>query len=376
MKVKIFAFINGILFFCLTCFCYAGNFKETKGQVKNLAHYKTADLKVQIKWTCLENIIHPHTCGKAEQEVRLNEDGSFLIPAFTTPSLDSFQWSYFSYFLKTPDQVLAIVDSQDSAWSKKLKIITLAEVKGLSVSATLKSGKNINQWIHDVAPRGYLEVMTYIQGGSVKNNQFYSTKIKSFPFEIPNQYFVFTSLNPQDNHLYINYKITTSLYDTGGFGTTELYEITYTGPHNFEALQEYKHIEIDPALINTDITGSWSGVLLTNSEYNVEQKMALSNPHVTATLKCDKNILSGEIQLHYDNEYDQPNFSKAATVTGVCNMKDGHGETTLTFKEYLGTTLIDKKVRIITEAISTKTLNMNIYDVSSHALLGGFRLGR
>lgn len=374
--MRTFSLINGILFFYLACFSYAGTFKETKGQVKNLTHYKTTDLKVQVKWTCLENIIHPHTCGKAEQEVSLKEDGSFLMPSFTTPPVGSFQWSYFSYFLKTPGQVLEIIDSRDSSWSKKLKIITLAEVKGLSVSASLKSGNNINQWIQNVAPRGYLEVMAYIQGGSTKNNQFHSTKITAFPFEIPNQYFVFTSLDSQENNLYINYKITTSLYDTGGFGTTQLFEISYAGAYDFEALQKYKNIEIDPSLVNTDITGNWSGVLLTNSDYNVEQKMALSNPNVTANLKCEKNILSGEIQLHYDNEYDQPNFSKSSTVTGVCNMKDSHGETTLTFKQYLGTTLINKKVRIITQAVSTKSLNMNIYDVSSNALLGGFKLGR
>ncbi|MCB0369362.1 MAG: hypothetical protein KDD45_07890, partial [Bdellovibrionales bacterium] len=231
---------------------YSRTFSSFSGNIKNLTSFQNSQLEVTIRWACGEGVIHSHRCSDIiEKSTQINQNGTFKMPSFETPGLSFGQWEEFAIFIKSPVETLLVTSFKQKDWKKKLTQISFLETESVVVQASLKNGKDVNEWIQNYAPRGYLEIISE-WGVNIRTNGYKILKIESFPFTIPNYFFVTTS--PEDT-IFVKYPLTTPRYNTHGYGVTNLANISYSGAYDRAALQKYSHIILDSSLVNTDISG-------------------------------------------------------------------------------------------------------------------------
>jgi hypothetical protein len=135
--------------------------------------------------------------------------------------------------------------------------------------------------------------------------------------------------------------------------------------------------KIDPRLVNTDISGNWSGVLIVDSEYGRKIKTALSHADLEASFSCANGKLSGTLVVKYQDSYDPPSFSKAIPLSGECGAATASTKITLPLKKYLGEQFFQKDVAIVFDrTIGSHSANAEVTYLEIQEYLGGIRLER
>jgi hypothetical protein len=356
------------------------------GHIDNQTRIASSDVSIEMTWQCKTIQYEPQSCGKVTQVSKVDANGAFYIPRFSVPVPGGFKRASIFAKLITPKGEFFIADdsksssssSSNSSIQEKLSHIVFNQVDSVTIYPELIGGGDINTWLKTTAPHHELTVESRQSGGNSNNVESYRfDTIQSFPYSTGDRFFVFTSQESFRAGVQISYVFSSSSYATGGAEETKLIEFSYSGLPKADAIQSLMQMKVDPSLVNTNISGQWSGSLLVNSEYGVRRKMPFSHADLSAKLTCENGKLAGTLVVLYQDSYDLPSFSKEIVVSGECGNATASTRISLPLKEYLGQRFFQKDVAIVFDrSIGTHATYATVTDLETREVLGDIRLKR
>ncbi len=346
------------------------------GQVENHSQYNTDSLSIKVSWYCNVSFPENQGCGIVSQLTQLKADGQFTTPVFSVPSTHFGEVTGIMFELVTPQGTYNITDDTDKNFRTKISHPLFYLLDSVNLIPLLKNGKDAKLWLQNEAPHSEVSLNVSVQGGTNQERDIF-TDIQSFPIHISEIGFIFTSAEDLAKGISVEYEFQSSIFNTRGAPKTVIADLKYEGAPKPDALKNFENFQIDSDIINTNIDGHWIGNLIFDSSYTTKTKLALSYADIDAHLTCKQGILSGDINVKYQQPDDPPALSKNIKIQGLCTKGNARFTATIPIKEYLGPKFFETPINFsFKKSIATYTSYAEMTNPTDAQFMGTLNLDR
>lgn len=350
------AFILTLFSFSFVFNTYAYNVPAFAGKIENLSHLATDSLEIDIYARCK---LGDTTCGRVNKSFRVTKNGEFKTTSFRIPN-SSWPLGTFTYTV--------VVKGENLYWELPTKDdvrfypLSLFEIPEQTLTFSLKDGGDASAWMKEALPESKLDFRLALKGADLFDLGYeiinsYNMSMTTPELKVQKQFVIVNKEKMISNPLTLSLQYKTTLGKT-------IFNYTERVNSLDAILSSVEHVVVDGSLAIDSIHGSYSGTLLLH-ELGPLIEMAIANSRLNLNLACTNGVLSGEYENFWKKEnsdvYDV--LASKGMIQGTCT-DFGKGEFTLDLplKEYLGETIITRKLNFKISGVNDRKVQLRVQD--------------